>query len=905
MAQIDNALVAFNRGIVSPLALARVDLKRLALSAETQNNYMPRALGSMMLRPGLGYIGTTHNNATSRNIPFVRSATEISRIEFTANIMRVWTDDALIERVAVTSSVVNGNFTTDISNWTDNDEAGGVSDWVTGGYMGLTGNGTAAAIRDQMVTVVAADRNKTHALRIEVKRGPVTLRVGTGTADDSYINETEIGTGTHSLAFTPTGNFNIQFLSRYKRLILIDSCNVEAEGIMTLPTPWAESDLQYIRASQESQSIDVLFVACRNYTQRRIERRSAESWSIIQYVANDGPMRTENVGPITITPSALSGNITLTASAPLFRNSHSPSTNNAGALFKITSEGQRVEASITGENQFTEAIRITGVDSSRIFTEVITGLTATGTTVTLQRSLDTETGPWVDVATYVVDTTTAFDDTLDNQEAWYRVGVKTGGYAAGTIAVSLDYALGSVDGYARITDVTSSTIAGAEVITDLGGTAATAIWAEGEWSDYRGWPSCVSIYESRMGWFGLGKEWLTITDAYDSLDSAFEGDAGPISRSIGSGPLETINWALPLQRLLLGADLSEQSCRSNAFDEPITPTNFNIKPPSTQGSANVQAIKIDDKGMFVQRGGTRLFELALSNDTYDYNAIDMTMLCPEVGKPSITRIAVQRQPDTRVHCVRSDGTAAILVYDRRENIVCWVTVDTDGLIEDVSVLPSVAGTDEDRVYYQVARTVNGVTVRFHEKWAMESECQGGTLNKQADAFVTFTNSPPSTTIQGLSHLIGEEVVVWHDGICPANGNGDVQTYTVSAGGTITIDTAATTGIVGLAYDASFKSAKIGQALNKMKKIDHLGLVLRNTHAKGVKIGRNLTNADMDYLPLIYQGAPVDQDRVYTDYDEEGQEFPGVWGVDERVCLKSFAPRPANILAATIVGEVYG
>jgi hypothetical protein len=35
------------------------------------------------------------------------------------------------------------------------------------------------------------------------------------------------------------------------------------------------------------------------------------------------------------------------------------------------------------------------------------------------------------------------------------------------------------------------------VITDLGGTAATDVWAEGEWSDYRGWPTAVAFHEGR------------------------------------------------------------------------------------------------------------------------------------------------------------------------------------------------------------------------------------------------------------------------------------------------------------------------------------------------------------------------------------------------------------------------
>lgn len=902
MPKQETLLYAFNRGIVSPLALARVDLKRLALSAQTQNNWMPRVMGSMMLRPGLQYIGATASNAASRDIPFIRSSTAKAALEFTANLMRVWVDDALVTRPSVSSAVTNGNFGTDITGWTDNDESGGTSAWVTGGYMGLTGNGTANAVRDQTVTVAVADQNVVHALRVIVYRGPVVIRVGTGTTDDSYVNETTLQTGDHSLSFTPTGNFNIQFKSSLKRQVLVNSCNVEAAGVMTIPTPYGASDLQKIRASVDSQSVDVMFVGCDGYTQRRIERRNSTSWSVCQYLANDGPYLSENTGPITIAASATSGNITLTASAPLFKSTQAPSTYNAGALYRLTSSGQNVSASITAQNTFTNVVTVTGVGTARVFTLILTGLSGTSTTATLQRSLESSSGPWTDYANYTTDQSLPLDDGLDNQEVFYRVGVKTGNYSSGTIEASISYAQGSTVGVVRITGFSTNLSASAEVITDLGSTTATDIWAEGQWSDYRGWPSAGALYESRMAWAGSDKFQLSITDAFNAFDPEYEGDAGPSNRSIGSGPLAVINWILPLQRLILGADMSEQSVRSNAFDEPLTPTNLNIKPASTQGSANVQAVKIDQKGMYVQRGGTRLFEIDLAQNGVDYASQDMTLLCPQIGLPMIVRLGVQRQPDTRIHCVLSDGTAAVLVYDKRENVISWVTIDTDGLIEDVMVMPSESGEDEDRVYYTIARTINGSTVRYREKWALESECVGGTLNKQADAFVVFTNSPASTTVTGLSHLIGETVVAWYDGICPADTNGDIATYVVNASGEITLPEVATTGIVGLAYDARFLSAKLGTQLTHHKMINKVGLVLADTHAKGLRIGPSLTG-DMDYLPLVHEGAIVDPDRVYTEYDQESQEFPGTWSTDSRLAMIASAPRPCTVMAAAIEGTV--
>lgn len=903
----ESARYAFNRGLISPMALARVDLKRSALSAEDMVNWMPRSLGSMILRPGMQYLGSTAGNAAPRFVRFVRSLSSMALLEFTNGAMRIWISDALLTRGAVSSAVTNGGFDANLGSWTDNDEVGGTSAWVTDGYMGLTGNGTAAAIRDQQVVVSAADQNDEHALRIVVQRGPVTLRVGSTSGADDYITETTLYTGHHSLAFTPTGNFHIRFMSRLKRQVLVDSCNVEAAGVVSLTSPYATADLDYIRADDESLSVDVLFMACVGYTQRRIERRgTGRSWSIVLYQPDDGPFRTANSGPTTMTASALSGNGTLTASAATFKSTHAPSANNGGALFRLTSTGQTVTASITAQNTFTNAVRITGVGNDRAIAITITGLSASGSTVTLERSLDSSTGPWTEVSgkTWTADTAENYNDGLDNQIVWYRIGVQTGDYAGGTIVPTMVSAIGSITGVCRVTGFTSSTQVSIEIITDFGATSATDDWSEGRWSDLRGWPSCGTLYEGRMNWDGYDQVTLSISDQFDGFNPDTEGDAGPIDRTIGSGPLETIAWALALQRLVLGGQLAEHSIRSNAFDEPLTPSNFNRKQCSAQGSANVQAVKAGPRGFFIARGGTRVCELSFDTETYDYKAEDATKLVPEVGEPRIVRMALQYQPDVRLHCVRSDGTAAVLVYDHAEQVMCWVEVESigydadgvvtsTGLIKDVVILPGASGEKEDRVYYAVQRTVNGSTVVYFEKWALESECVGGTLNKQADSFITYTGV--ATTSLTVAHLAGESVRVW-------GASKDLGTYTVSAGGQVTgLTEAVTNAVVGIHYRARFKSAKLGQTLSKNMNVDHVAPILRNTHAQGLTMGPDYDN--LDPLPLMYQGTAVDEDRVYTEYDEDSQEFPGTWSMNARICLEANAPRPANVMALVISGQV--
>lgn len=902
MSEQNTSYYAFNRGLVSALGLARGDIKRLAMSAERSVNWMPRVLGSMMLRPGLQYINATEGNNTVRQIPFVFSTSDTARIELTDHLMRVAVNDSIITRPAVSTAILNGTFDTNLTDWTSANESGAASAWVTGGYMGLTGTGTNAGIRYQLVTVALGDQGVEHALRIIIERGPVTLRVGSTLAGDEYINETNLDTGVHSLAFTPTGDFYVQFQSRLKRQVLVDECTIEPAGTMEIETPWGAADLSAVRGAQSG---DIIFVGCVGMQQWAIERRATTSWSVVLYAPEDGPFLVENVGPTTLTASALSGNGTLTASTALFKAGH------VGSLWSLTSTGQRVTTNVTAQNQFTSAISVEGVGSDRIFTINISGTWTA--TVTLQRSLTSDSGPWSDVPgkTWTANTTETFTDGLDNQIAYYRIGVKTGDFTSGTVVLELSINTGSVRGVVRITSVTNATSAAIEIITDLGGTTATDIWEEGEWSGVRGYPTAPALYEGRLWWAGKDKTNGSVSDGFYSYDPTVEGDSAPISRSIGTGQVDTINWILPLLRLVLGADGREHSCRSTSFDEPLTPTNFNIKTASSQGSAAVEAVAIDDEGVYVQRGGTRVYKLTWNGEKYDYRSEHLSAIVPNIGQPRIIRMAVQRQPDTRIHFVRSDGTAAVLVFDSAENVACWLDIESDGaggLIEDVCVLPGAEGDFEDQVYYAIARTIGGNTVRYIEKWATEEECQGGIVNRQADSFATFANSPASTIVTGFSHLAGESVVVWADGVCPTDNDGNPKLYPVSGAGNITLDTAAAEGMAGLPYTARWQSAKLlalqtqkGSPLNRHTNINAIGLVLGPTHAKGLKFGPDFDH--LDDMPSVDDGAPVDGNSVWRDYDKEPIVFPGKWSTDSRICLEAAAPRPVTILAATVTVEM--
>jgi len=129
MAKANVVLNKFNRGMVSPLALARVDLENLPFFAEEMVNWYPRVLGSMSIRPGTEYISPTYTSAYAKHIPFVFSNDDTAIIELTDSLLRVRVDEAVVTREAVSTAVTNGNFTSNITSWNDESAAGCTAAW--------------------------------------------------------------------------------------------------------------------------------------------------------------------------------------------------------------------------------------------------------------------------------------------------------------------------------------------------------------------------------------------------------------------------------------------------------------------------------------------------------------------------------------------------------------------------------------------------------------------------------------------------------------------------------------------------------------------------------------------------------------------------------------------------------
>ncbi len=696
---------SFAGGEWSPRLHDRSDLQRFDVSARTLKNWQPLIQGGIDRRPGMRYVGNAPSDTIkTRIIPFVFDRTTAYALAFGQGALRIFRDRAALS-VSATASVTNGSFTSGISGWTDLSTGAAqiVHDAVLERLV-LRGAPQQRVHAEQAVTVVSGS---VYVLAFDTFDGAVTLRVGSSSGQDDIVDDIQVGRGSHIYAFTAVGSSAfIQFLHSTALDRSIDSVRFLPIGPLDLETPYLEADLFDI---VHDQSADVMFLTVEGptYAPRSLKRRGDLSWSleVIDFV--DGPYLIENTSETTITPSATAGSVTLTASTPLFQSGH------VGALWRLRHAGRA--ASRTGLTALGEtgAIEVTGIEEERTLTTVVSGLA--GDTIVLERSADGGL-TYTTAATYTSDGTRTYTDNLTDT-LLYRLRISA--YGAGIIDMSVSLEFGFTDGYARITAVPSATEAVAEVQKPFAKAIATKSWREGAWSSVRGFPGVVELHE-QAAWFASAQTptrkaqadtvWRSRIGLFTDFTPGLNDD-DPLSYALANERVDTIEWMMSADALLIGTRGGEWVGRASALQESITPANFNVRESTTAGGRKVRPIKEARRGLFVQRAGRKVMELVFQASADGLVTRDLTEIAEHITGPGITDIAFQREPGQTVYCVRADGRLACLVYRREQDVIAWWSLETAGQIESVAVLP---GETCDELWITVRRTINGASRRFVE-----------------------------------------------------------------------------------------------------------------------------------------------------------------------------------------------
>ncbi|MEY2701562.1 MAG: hypothetical protein RLY43_195, partial [Bacteroidota bacterium] len=135
--------------------------------------------------------------------------------------------------------------------------------------------------------------------------------------------------------FSETTAYVLEFGDYYIRFYK-DGAQLQFGGSSyEIVSPYSENDIANIKFTQLA---DVLYIAHPNYSPRTLSRYGDTNWVMSLFDFKNGPFATINLTDITVTPSASTGTVTLTASSSIFNS------NMVGSLFKLE---QDVGAQVT------------------------------------------------------------------------------------------------------------------------------------------------------------------------------------------------------------------------------------------------------------------------------------------------------------------------------------------------------------------------------------------------------------------------------------------------------------------------------------------------------------------------------------------------------------------------------
>ena len=324
----------------------------------------------------------------------------------------------------------------------------------------------------------------------------------------------------------------------------------------------------------------------------------------------------------------------------------------------------------------------------------------------------------------------------------------------------------SVQGYVRIDSVSSTTVALCTVMETLSGTGATTSFAEGAWSDVRGWPAKVQFHEGRLWWARTDTEpqgvWGSQLYIYDNYALDEQADDEGINIKLASNQSNEIQWLASGNSLLAGT-FGGAFIISGGADTTITPTNITAKQEISFGTEAIQPKRIGSFFYYVQRFRKKIREMYYVWDNNAYKATDKTILSPDITGDGVVDMAYQEVPDTMLYCVTTDGTIAVLTREIDQEVQGWSSLVTDGRYESIVAIPS-QSYKHDEVWVVVQRTINGSTKRYIE--VFESIELPDRQDKmlylhsalEFDAYALTSDSSSDCTIS-LSATAGTSVVI--------------------------------------------------------------------------------------------------------------------------------------------------
>jgi hypothetical protein len=541
-----------------------------------------------------------------------------------------------------------------------------------------------------------------------------------------------------------------------------------------------------------TQAVDTLILCHEDLQTKRLVRNSDTSWTLENLPLSNIPKYAyqflTNQPTFTITPSATTGNITITASS-------------------VTTDTGTAQAGSSDTITLKSASPYTDNQPNGMFITLTSG-TGAGQT----RHIESY------VASTKIATVYPAWDTQPNATTGYKVEA----FAPSTVG---EYAqVLSTFGRARYVEYVSATVMRAVVEVNFFDTSGitSGNWEsehgyEDVWSTTRGWPKSAAFHEGRL-YFGGSKSrpntvWGSGVINYFDFNPGTGLDDEAVEATINTNQLNTI------VNLFSGNDFrifttGGEFVVLQTGDNPITPSSFFVRPQTRLGArAGIPIEDLNGASVFIQRQGKSINAFQFGDTTASYQVQNISALSSHLLKNPVdmaARRAASTDESDRLFVVNgTDGSMAVYSILVGQNVIAPSRFTTDG--EFIAI-----GVEVADVYVIVKRTINGSDKYMLEKF-------------NPDLTLDSAKSGGAAASVNMNQLQGETVSIIRDGVIEPSQVVPASPYT------ITFATAATTSYqVGLDYTVTARTMPAEPVLSSgsvqgfKKRIIQVDAIINNT-----------------------------------------------------------------------------
>lgn len=512
-------------------------------------------------------------------------------------------------------------------------------------------------------------------------------------------------------------------------------CTVQR--VLDLATPYTIAQLPNLRGIQAlNGTTNTLVVLEPSAPPQAITSTTppAPTFTINPIAFKDGPYLDPPSDGTTITPSAVSGTVTLTASSP---------------KFAPTDLGRHI----------------------RLFSQPANW--ASGTTYALNALVTYNGAYYVSLVAGNVGKIPGTDATnwgvAANATAWVW-GIITA-YTSSTVVT------------AALQVVNTPTLQLPGVLVN---TNAITLWRLGAYSYTTGFPSCGTYVEGRLflaGAVGNRFDASVPNDIFNFSPTAVDGtvaDDNAIAYTFNAKDINTIFWMAPQQSgIVCGTQAAEWLIQASSNGDILTPTSCQAKRVTKYGASNIEPVEAPFATLFIARNQNKIFEYLADVFTGKFSGINVSLTGSHLTTSGVAEIRYQKELTPVLWARMNDGSLAGMTYRRESPMLSeqptfsgWHrhALGTGRTVSSLAVGPSVGGNLDTLsmvTYDSVAQIyyVELLTDLFSDKGTnQDAWFVDGAVTPAGSVLTGFGASATNLEIFGLQYFNGQTVTAYVAGI---------------------------------------------------------------------------------------------------------------------------------------------